>query len=599
MFDSSIIGCYKIVQKIGCGGFCEVYKAEQINLADRIVALKMLLPEYISDKDMMDNYLVSQTEVISSLEHPNIVTIYDAGWDNKNYYVAMQYLKGKTLASLLDEESLLSSKQIFSILRQLADAIDFTHRANIFHRDINPTNIIVDEKSHITLIGFKMTVPSGAIIGTPGYMSPEQLMGGKIDTRTDIYALGVVAYELLTGKNPFTEASLTEMFRHQIDFPPPSLSQTNKNLSKELDPIIKKALAKNPQERYYQAKTFLFDLETVYFTEVEKNVLVLTETVPEKLIETILENRVISHKLAIPCDGRPDKIIAPEKRIKIKYRWVYQAIPKLRLLHPKEDLSDDFTIIGALKLDDGDYLMLAERAILEQEQHLLLVKVIDKHTVETVTGEVIIKYLGRIQSEVLEQTQGISKTIIRALLGDLPEVASEQELGQEIVTPISVRCFACDGQIEHIAANCPHCQVSRLAPNCPQCNKPVTEWQDKKFLNSLSVYTWNSAWDGRCKHCGLEFETAIELKTGHHWFDRGPSSEIKISGNESSTTVFLDYWQHVPTIEIKVERLVPGGKLAKEEKIILTLEEFEAIAKQLQGTLSPLLERKTWSEDTT
>ncbi|KAF0247892.1 MAG: serine/threonine protein kinase bacterial, partial [bacterium] len=399
MFNSSIIGCYKIVNKIDCGGFCQVYKAEQINLRDRLVALKMLLDEYASDKDMLDSYLISQTEVISSLDHPNIVTIYDAGWSNKNYFVAMKYLSGKTLASLLDEENIISSKQVFKILRQLASVIDFVHRANIFHRDINPTNIIVDEKDNISLIGFKMKVPSGAIIGTPGYMSPEQLMGGKIDTRTDIYALGVVAFELLTG---------------QMDFPPPSLSQANENLPKELDHVIKKALAKNPQERYYQAKVFLSELETIYFTKVEKAPLILTETSPEpeKLIEAILQNRVISHKLAIPSDSRPEKIIEPEKRIKIKYRWVYQGIPKLRLLHPKEELADDFTIIGALKLDDGDYLMLAERVILEQEQHLLLVKVIDKHTLESVTGEIIIKYLGRIQSEVLEQTQGISKTII-------------------------------------------------------------------------------------------------------------------------------------------------------------------------------------------
>jgi hypothetical protein len=432
-------------------------------------------------------------------------------------------------------------------------------------------------------------------------MSPEQLMGGKVDIRTDIYALAVVAFELLAGKNPFSEGGLAEMFRQQIDFPPPSLSQANKNLPKEIDQVIKKALAKNPKERYYQAKCFLSDLETIYFTDLEKIPLILTEPTPpaEKLIETILQNRVISHKLAIPCEGRPSKIIAPEQKIKIKYRWVYQGIPKLKLLHPKEKLVDDFTIIGALKLDDGDYLMLAERALLEQEQHLLLVKVIDKHTLETVAAEVIIKYLGRIQSEVLEQTQGISKTIIRALLGDLPEVISENELEQDTVKPVSIRCFACDGQIEHIAANCPHCGVLRLAPDCQQCNKPVTDWQDKRFLNSFSIYTWNSGWDGRCKHCGLEFQAKLDIKTGHHWFDRGPSSEIRISGNESRTTVFLDFWQHLPTIEISIDRLVPGGKLAKEEKITLTLEEFEAIAKQLEGSLRVLSERKTWSEDTT
>ncbi|MBI4852019.1 MAG: serine/threonine protein kinase [Acidobacteria bacterium] len=598
---NSTISSYKVIQKIGQGGFCEVYRAQQTNLEDRLVAIKVLLDEYKNDKDMLEDYLISQTELTARLNHPNIVTIYDAGWDNKKYFVAMKYLKGKTLASLLDEKNILSSKQVFSLLRQLASAIDFTHRANVFHRDINPTNIIVDEKDKITLIGFKMKVPKGVVIGTPGYMSPEQLMGEKIDTRTDIYALGVVAFELLTGKNPFGEGGLSEMISQQINYPPPNPSDFNKNLPKEIDQVIKKALAKNPQERYYQAKAFLYELENIYFAEVEKTPLILSieNSQEEKLIQTILQNKVISHRLAIPCENRLEKIIAPEQKIKIKSRWVYQSIPKLKLVHPKDNIVDEFIIIGALKLDDGDYLMLAERALLEQDQHLILVKIVGKHTLETVTAEVIIKYLGRIQSEVLEQTQGISKSIIRALLGDLPEVTSENELELEIVKPISIRCFACDGQIEHIAENCPYCKVERLAPNCPECDKPVADWKDKKFLGSFSVYTWNSGWDGRCKHCGLEFESKFELKTGHHWADRGPSSEIKISGNESSTTVFLDYWQHLPTIEISIDRVVPGGRLAKEEKITLTIEEFEAISKQLESCLNILLKRKTWSEDTT
>lgn len=600
MLKGSVVGCYKIIQKIGQGGFCEVYKAEQLDLEERLVALKVLLDEHARDKAMLEDYLIGQTELTASLEHPNIVAVYDAGWDNKKYFAVMQYLKGKTLASLLDENNLLPSKQVFNILRQLADAIDFTHRANIFHRDINPTNIIVDEKDKITLVGFKMKVPTNVVIGTPGYMSPEQLMGEKVDLRTDIYALGVVAFELLTGQNPFGEGGLAEMIHQQIDYPLPSLSQTNRNLPKEIDQIVKKALAKNPQERYYQAKAFLSDLEALYFREVEKTSLAVETSFQEaQLIETILQNKVISHKLAIPCENRPKDIIEPEEKVKIRSRWVYQGIPKLRLIHPKENIADDFTIIGALKLDDGDYLMLAERVTLEQDQHLILVKVIDKHTLESVKAEVVIKYLGRIHSEVLEQTQGISKTIIRALLGDLPEVTTEQELEEEIIKPTTIRCFACDEQIEQVAKSCPYCEISRVAPDCPECGKSVTDWEDKKFLNPMSIYTWNSAWDGRCKHCGLEFDTKVEVKTGHHWFDRGPSSEIKINPNESSTTVFLDYWQHLPTLEITVDRLVPGGKLAKEEKITLTIEEFEAIVKQLEAPLKILLKRKPWSEDTT
>lgn len=600
MVNGSIVGCYKIIQKIGQGGFCEVYKAEQTNFENRLVALKLLLNEYASDKDMLQDYLVSQAETIASIDHPNVVSIYDAGWENKKYYVAMQFIKGKTLASLLDEKGALAPKQIFTILRQLADAIDFTHRANIFHRDINPTNIIIDEKDHITLVGFKTKVPSSVVIGTPGYMSPEQLTGERVDVRTDIYALGVLTFELLTGKNPFGEGGLSEMIHQQMDYPLPSLSQINKNLPKDLDPIIKRALAKNPKDRYYFAKAFLQDLESICFTGIEKEFLnVGTPPQEEILVDAILQNKVITNKLAIPAEERPAKVIAPEQKIKIKNRWVYQGIPKLRLLNPKENLFDDFVIIGALKLDDGDYLMLAERLITEQDRHLILLKVIDKHTLGTVPTEIIIKHLSRIQSEVLEQTLGISKNIIRALLGDLPELISENELEQEVPKPVSIRCFQCDEQIDHTLPNCSYCRVSRLAPNCPECGKPVTDWEDKRFLNSFSVYTWNSGWNGRCKHCGLEFETKMELKTGHHWFDRGPSSEVKITANESSTTVFLDYWQHLPTVEITIDRLVPGGKLAKEEKITLTIEEFEAIAKQLGGALEVLLKRKAWSEDTT
>lgn len=590
---------YKVIKKIGQGGFCAVYKAEQTNL-DRLVAIKTLLNDYYDDLDMT-TYLVSQTETIALLQHPNIVPIYDAIWVDKKYLVVMEYIAGKTLANLLDEQGSLTFDQTLKVLEPLAEAIDFAHRANIFHRDINPTNIIVDQEQKLNLIGFKMKVPEGVVVGTPGYMSPEQIMNEAISARTDIYSLGVLAFELLAGTIPFQEGSLTEMFYKQVNSPIPSLYLANPTLPKDIDEVIKKALVKNPNERYYSAKDFLYDLKQLSSKLIVKEELSITQIIPsiEEVTEPVLLDKVITHTIAIPCEQRPTKNIPAEQKVKIKNRWAYLGIPKLRLLHPKDGTSDDFVIIGAMKLDDGDYLMLAERLIVEKNQHLILIKVIDKHTVETVTAEVVIKYLGRIQEEVLEQTSGISKTMVRSMLGDLPVVSSENELETTYIEPILINCFACNEKVGHTESTCSHCGVERLAPNCPQCNKPVADWQDKRFFGDLNVYVWNSDWNGYCKHCGLVFEANLDVKTGHYWFDRGPSSEIKITGNESSTTVLLDFWQHLPTIEVKINRLVPGGKLAKEEKITLTIAEFEAIKEQLQGPLQVLMQRKSWSEDTT
>lgn len=597
---NSMLDCYKIIQKIGQGGFCEIYQAEQTNLNNRRVAIKMLRDEYLNDKNMMGSYLVDQTEVIASLQHPNVVTIFDSGWEKDKYFVVMKYLSGKTLDTLLEEEYSLSVERTLFILKQLADAIDFAHRANIFHRDINPSNIIVDENDNVSLIGFKMKIPQGSIIGTPGYMSPEQIMNEKVGISTDIYSLGVLIFEMLTGKNPFQEGSLTEMFLRQVDFPPPSLYQANQLLPKEIDRVINRALNKDPLERFYHAKEFLFELEKAFILKQEQPTLITPQPIsPTEIInKTTLENKIVSHILAIPSDKRPERNLLAEQKIKIKHRWIYQSVPKLRLQHPKEEIYEDFSIIGAVKQDDGEYLMLAEQEVLDKDQYLVFIKVLDKHTLQTIKPEMMVKSLGRIQSEVLE-SQGVSRTLLRSILGDIPEINSEIELTPLEVKPILINCFSCNKEVGHTEAICPHCGVFRLAPNCPQCGKPVTDWEDKQYFGSLNVYVWNSGWDGRCKHCGLEFETTIDLKTGHHWFERGPSSEIKIAGNESSTTVFLDFWQHLPTIEISINRLVPGGRLAKEEKFTLTLEEFEAISKQLQGQLQVLLQRKPWSEDTT
>ncbi len=259
------LGQYQIISEIGRGGMAIVYRAYQTSL-NRYVAIKILPPQFTFDEMFVERFL-HEARAAAGLKHPNIVTIHDVGVENGVYYIVMEEIAGRPLNLIQERESPWALERMIRIMGQIASALDFAHGSGVVHRDIKPSNILVGPGDHATLTDFGIAkaaagtglTRTGVIVGTPEYMSPEQAMGETVDHRADIYSLGVICYELLGGRVPFTGEMLSVMLAHAYGQPPP-LRSLNPRLTPAVEQVIHTAMAKKPGERYAPAGAFVADL---------------------------------------------------------------------------------------------------------------------------------------------------------------------------------------------------------------------------------------------------------------------------------------------------------------------------------------------------
>ena len=252
------LGKYQILEEIGRGGFATVYKALDTTL-DRVVALKVLAPHLTWDTTFVARFK-QEARAAANLHHPNIVIIYEVGEIEGVHYIAMEYLAGRSLSDVLDEEGALALPEVVSIVEQLASALDYTHASDLVHRDIKPSNIIVSEIGHVTLTDFGIVraaagtrlTATGTIMGTPEYMSPEQVMEEEVGPASDIYSLGIVCYEMLAGQAPFA-GTTASVLHAQVYEEPPFLRELNPDLPEGVAAVIHRALAKDPADRFSSA----------------------------------------------------------------------------------------------------------------------------------------------------------------------------------------------------------------------------------------------------------------------------------------------------------------------------------------------------------
>ncbi|NIO69140.1 MAG: protein kinase, partial [Anaerolineae bacterium] len=252
-------GKYKIIEEVGRGGFADVYKAIDTTL-DRTVALKFLEPRLLREPTFVERFQ-REAKLAANLKHPNIVIIHEFGWEAGTVYMAMEFLEGRTLKEVILEEGALPPGRIVNMVGQMASALDYAHRRGLVHRDIKPSNIMVRADGHVTVMDFGIAkaatltawTTTGRIFGTPEYMSPEQAEGKALDARSDVYSLGVVVYEMITGKVPFSGTTPLSIMRGHADKPPPRPSGINPDVSSVVEAVLLKALAKKREERYQSA----------------------------------------------------------------------------------------------------------------------------------------------------------------------------------------------------------------------------------------------------------------------------------------------------------------------------------------------------------
>lgn len=261
------IGPYKIVAQIGQGGMATIFKAYQTNL-DRYVALKVMHPALKEDRSFVMR-LQREATVIAKLNHPNIVAVHDFREYEGIPFLVLQYIEGKTLKDVLKEQK-LNTQQILNIVRPVADALSYAHARGVLHRDVKPSNILIDNEGHVYLSDFGLariaqsgesTASQDMMIGSPHYLSPEQAKSEPVDERTDVYSLGVVLYEMFVGRVPFKAETTYATILAHINDPPPPPRSLNPKVPPAVEQVILKALAKNPNDRYPSVREMMRALE--------------------------------------------------------------------------------------------------------------------------------------------------------------------------------------------------------------------------------------------------------------------------------------------------------------------------------------------------
>ena len=285
-------GRYRVEAVIGRGGMGVVYRARDRKL-DRVVALKVLSDERATDPSFRERFL-RESRLLASIDHPNIVPVYEADEADNDLFIAMRFVQGPELRRIIERDGPLAPSRAATIIAQVADALDAAHAMGLVHRDIKPANILVvsgPSADHAYLTDFGLTklaggstglTQAGQFVGTPGYVAPEQIQGKGVDHRADIYALGCVLYDCLTGVVPYPRDSTMASLWAHVHEPPPKISEQRPSLPAALDAVIAKALAKDPKDRYQTAGGLAVAARKAIPTTEPSLPTVVMEAVPEE-----------------------------------------------------------------------------------------------------------------------------------------------------------------------------------------------------------------------------------------------------------------------------------------------------------------------------
>ncbi len=313
------LGNYQLISKIGRGGMAEVYRGYHAKL-DRHVAVK-ILHGYLADGEDFLARFEREAQSVATLRHDHIVQIYDFDVQDDQYYMVMEFIDGGTLGDWMTANpGMREIDRILPIFEQIASALDYAHSQGIIHRDIKPSNILIDQHSKIFLTDFGIArmmsgvqaqfTATGALIGTPAYMSPEQCKGEEVSPVSDIYSLGVILFELITNQQPFKADTPLSVLQKHIMEPIPNLNNLHFDQPKSIDLLINKSLAKSPSTRYQSAGEFVSALRETG----KKNLSVSEDTIQMLEDETTLETIVMEAEETLQSEStfKPTVVIEPD-----------------------------------------------------------------------------------------------------------------------------------------------------------------------------------------------------------------------------------------------------------------------------------------------
>jgi len=349
-------GRYEVLDRIGAGGMAIVYKAKDL-LLNRVVTIKVLREQFVSDEDFIRRFR-REAQSAASLSHPNIVSVYDVGKEGDTEYIVMEYVEGRNLKEIIREYAPLSTDQSINLGRQITMAIQNAHEHHIIHRDIKPHNILVTADGHamVTDFGIARAVSSatvthtGDIIGSVHYLSPEQAKGLQSNEQSDIYSLGIVLYELITGKVPYDgETPITIALKHlqeQAVLP----SKINPLIEEEFEAVIMRAIAKSPEQRYLSAKDLLADLDHIQAGRpISRLAIPLADDV-----EATQTHKGMGDILA-PIQTKDASVVEPSSAVKTKNKrrqWIVAGLVILFLLLVSGLALNNFLSVGPTKVPD-------------------------------------------------------------------------------------------------------------------------------------------------------------------------------------------------------------------------------------------------------
>jgi eukaryotic-like serine/threonine-protein kinase len=333
LIGKRLSGRYKIINLIGGGGMANVYLARDIIL-ERDVAIKILRFDFSNDEQFIKRFR-REAQAATSLNHENIVSIYDVGEDEGIYYIVMEYVRGYTLKQYIQQHAPLSVPRALDIMEQLTSAISHAHANGIIHRDIKPQNILIDERGTVKVTDFGIAVAlssttitqTNSVLGSIHYLSPEQARGGITTEKSDIYSLGIVMFELLTGRLPFSGESAVSIVLKHLQTETPSPKAWNPTIPQSVENIILKATAKDPFYRYQSAKEMNEDIRTALHPERlnEKRFTIPDDDEPTKAIPVIKAGDRVSddEQQTIVREGKgEEKKESPVQEPKKKRKWI-------------------------------------------------------------------------------------------------------------------------------------------------------------------------------------------------------------------------------------------------------------------------------------